>query len=103
MAGVYIKGRKLPNSCDDCWVSDCPNDEHIDGYRMTDRPTYCPLVPVPDHGRLIDADALIADYNKLPNRHDSGMVGKVSNEELYDAIILDLEREPVIISVDKEG
>lgn len=56
---VYIKGRKPPNSCDDCWVSDCPNDEHIDGYRMMDRPTYCPLLPVPDHGRLIDATAKV--------------------------------------------
>ena len=59
MSGVYIKGRKPPNSCDDCWVSDCPNDEHIDGYRMMDRPYYCPLIPVPDHGDLIDRDACV--------------------------------------------
>ena len=61
---VYIKGRKPPNSCDDCWVSDCPNDEHIDGYRMMDRPTYFPLISVPDHGRLIDTDALFAKIEK---------------------------------------
>ena len=59
MSGVYIKDRKPPNSCDDCWVSDCPNDEHIDGYRMMDRPTYCPLIPIHGHWRLIDADEAI--------------------------------------------
>lgn len=75
---VYIKGRKPPNSCDDCWVSDCPNDEHIDGYRMMDRPTYCPLIPVSDHGRLIDADALRCLYDP----HDYGLDGEQADE--YD-------------------
>ena len=29
------------------------------------RPSWCPLVPVPPHGRLIDADALIAKLNMM--------------------------------------
>jgi hypothetical protein len=28
------------------------------------RPEYCPLIPVPSHGRLIDADALEQDAQK---------------------------------------
>lgn len=83
---VYIKGRKPPNSCDDCWVSDCPNDEHIDGYRMMDRPTYCPLIPVPDHGRLIDGDELAAGCD----------------DPYWCRWLSEIEDAPTIIPADKE-
>lgn len=88
MSGVYIKGRKPPNSCDDCWVSDCPNDEHIDGYRMMDRPTYCPLIPVSYHRRLIDADALASMYD--PNTD----FGRSVRDTIMDC--------PTIIPTDEE-
>lgn len=75
---VYIKGMEMPTSCSVCpmlegdrmdglchaaskWLDD---DEHWTWYvypegDMDDsKPCNCPLVPVPDHGRLIDADAL---------------------------------------------
>jgi len=59
--GVYIKGMKMPANCDDCLLgSDCPHDQSIDGYKMQGgRPRTCPLVPVPPHGRLIDASESI--------------------------------------------
>ena len=91
MSGVYISGRKPPNSCDDCWVSDCPHDEHIDGYKMMCRPSYCPLIPVPDHGRLIDEqDALKAVEQGAPTLVDRVGLSKI----LFDA--------PTIIPADKE-
>lgn len=57
---ILIKGMEIPKNCDDCRFDiDCPYDEHQDGYKMMGgRPCKCPLVPVPAHGRLIDADAL---------------------------------------------
>ena len=91
MSGVYIKDRKPPNSCDDCWVSDCPNDEHIDGYRMMDRPYYCPLFPVHDHGRLIDADAL-AKYMFSAYGMDSRI-----KSWIIDVFIREVEDAPTII------
>ena len=46
---VYIPWMSMPKTCDDCQVSaDCPNDEHIDGYNMQNRPRFCQLVPVPE-------------------------------------------------------
>ena len=66
MSGVYIKGMDMPKTCFDCpfmygriycrannkiEFSDSEYTElkgHYDG---------CPLAPVPDHGRLVDADA----------------------------------------------
>ena len=60
MSGIYIPWMSMPETCDDCQVSaDCPNDEHIDGYRMENRSRFCQLVPVPPHGRLGDLDELL--------------------------------------------
>lgn len=70
MSGIYIPGMEMPTRCfacplcdtDCCGISKGPYIE----YREVDievanngRPDWCPLVPVPDHGRLIDADAFI--------------------------------------------
>jgi hypothetical protein len=51
--GVYINGMEMPKSCDECPLYTCMHN-HDD----------CPLVPVPPHGRLIDADVLITRYEK---------------------------------------
>lgn len=57
--GVYIKGMEMPTSCANCDLA-----KHFDGYNENDCPfncfSYydCLLVPVPPHGRLIDADAV---------------------------------------------
>lgn len=60
--GVLIKGMEMPQNCAECFVGFCKQIgcEHYIGfndYAITRHPD-CPLVPVPPHGRLIDADAL---------------------------------------------
>lgn len=73
---VYIKGMEMPTSC-----FDCPFRENTDpdtwtclvfGEKFTDRFFHrehrderCPLVPVPEHGRLIDADKCIEIIERL--------------------------------------
>jgi hypothetical protein len=72
--GVYIKGMETPKSCRDCrFCCGQANTDYgvcawcdVDGkardaYTMQD----CPLVPVPPHGRLIDAYALVDTLMKL--------------------------------------
>jgi len=63
---VLIKGMEMPTSCLRCGfyrrvapVYDycCISSAIPKGYVPDD----CPLVPVPDHGRLIDADSLRCD------------------------------------------
>ena len=60
--GVYVKGMEMPKSCSLCpfcfgannvcpWTREYANSNG--------RHKLCPLVPVPKHGRLIDADALL--------------------------------------------
>lgn len=51
--GVYIKGMEMPKTCDNCFLplQYCPYAMKPNGE--------CPLVPVPEHGRLIEeADAV---------------------------------------------
>lgn len=60
---VLIKGMEMPTNCCAC---PCAYDNQCAAtykYPTFDewyeqKPDWCPLVPVPDHGRLIDADAL---------------------------------------------
>lgn len=72
---VLIKNMKMPKTCAECdfchWsnphqtgMCDRCNDEPVcadfgTDYKIT-RARFCPLVEIPPHGRLIDADALQA-------------------------------------------
>lgn len=81
MAGVYIKGLEMPTDCDKCPLLDyevgfclasgvkgkngwyesvlCP------GSIKYGRHEDCPLIPVPDHGDLIDRDALMKEMERV--------------------------------------
>lgn len=69
MAGLYIKGMKMPECCDDCKLfnmeydacnyTNCSVGYEYSNKRMDD----CPLVEVPDHGDLIDRDAFAKDLS----------------------------------------
>lgn len=71
MSGIYIPGMEMPKNCMLCSFcveeADPANGEMclVTGKLMPpcnrERLDDCPLVPVPDHGRLIDADALLND------------------------------------------
>ena len=62
---ILIKGMEMPTSCDVCrfavdgWCYVCLPESKVERKRITTN--YCPLVPVPPHGDLIDRDALIKD------------------------------------------
>lgn len=62
MAGVYIPGMEMPIFCNYCVFSHngvCDlNHDVICTYEPVTRAADCPLVHVPDHGRLGDLDAL---------------------------------------------
>lgn len=65
--GIYIKGMEVPFTCLSCEFHKCSGGTgdyctltKKKQFRFKNRPSWCPLVPVPEHGRLIDADALAA-------------------------------------------
>lgn len=86
---ILIKGMKMPKSCYECTVryacdayweykAEHPYDIKSNG-RMED----CPLVEIPKHGRLIDADKLKADNPRHMNA-DVPYVTEVTVEEIID-------------------
>lgn len=63
---VLIKGMEMPTRCGECLLAKLsPTGESlICNYMLSrvpwdERPFDCPLVPVPKHGRLIDADEFL--------------------------------------------
>ena len=77
MSGIYISGMEMPVGCPVCplahWTSGTGefsgcnmvfgkkfavfNDQKYANSHVASRPDWCPLISVPNHGRLIDADA----------------------------------------------
>ena len=67
MSDILIRGMEMPEVCAFCWFCLKKDDDHICGRTKESLGNFafelsrgkdCPLVPVPPHGRLIDADAL---------------------------------------------
>lgn len=87
--GVYIKNMEMPKSCMECKLTDSEyctcvavnfwEDEYYVGKFTHNRAPWCPLVPVPPHGRLGDLDALMARLEKYHPPLDIAM------RELADA------------------
>ena len=111
MSGVYLP-IEIPKNC---FTDDCPCCDGGNGrcradkerrYVYGDRPYWCPLVAIPDHGDLIDRQKLLEDNKHLEyptdckyRRDRAWAVGfnagaKHCNEHVYYA--------KTIISADKE-
>ena len=101
---VYIKGMEMPKNCDECWTKFhgfgwVEHDEEWGTFYCkagkgfcSDPRTKCPLIPVPDHGRLIDADEIIKEHNQ----HYEYL-----SDEFY-VTVRDIENATTIIPADKE-
>ena len=95
--GVYIKGFPLPNNCGACPLRLAWCRERI--YMVT-RPERCPLVPVPEHGDLIDRVAFREEMDKhypfdryTQSKHEWEDAAK-------SAVIIMLATAPTIIPAD---
>ena len=106
--GVYIKDMEMPGSCIQCklWylipLADTYEDIcRVTGHRVNPyhRADDCPLVEIPLHGRLIDADAIskhkyatIPPYRKeysdgKPKSEDEVIAFKFGWNDAIDAIV----------------
>ena len=98
---VLIKGMEMPTSCYGCcffhqtdyWNKDGEADV-LSCCKRTGERTFddfikylpnCPLVPVPPHGRLIDADAMEYEEAYLNGHYEFGDVELVTREDIESA------------------
>ena len=99
MSGIYISGLQMPKGCATCpycdraWNKPKCKAKSMQGRFMEQRlnldrtrQKWCPLIPVPDHGRLVDADKI----------HFTGEYGgiRVATKSLIDAM-------PTVIPADE--
>ena len=86
--GVYIKGFPLPNNCGACPLRLAWCRERI---YMVNRPDRCPLVPVPPHGRLFDADVLMREMHNV-------ILEDGEDRRIFYSVI---ERQPTVIPAEE--
>ena len=108
---ILIKGMEMPASCCDCPIGGAlccslmPGvpalwKEYTIAVRTNRRHSDCPLIEVPPHGRLIDADELLNAIKKA--WEDDSEIADVYKED-YAAVSDWLYTAPTIISADKDG
>lgn len=103
---VLIKGMEMPKEgCKDCLLVKrkgvfdiCPFlKREVDGnVERGGKPLGCPLVPVPPHGRLIDADALLSQYTGY------FWTAKTDYAEGLRDVANDIKQAPTIIEAEEE-
>ena len=104
---ILIKGMEMPNSCRDCPISgewycnalpSIPawHKEYVASIEDQTRMDRCPLVPVPPHGRLIDADALLSQYK------GNIWTAKTDYAEGLRDVANDIKNAPTIIEAEEE-
>ena len=113
MSGVYIKGMEMPTSCFYCPMREWHiiHGEKIISCRVAkmliknedERPSSCPIVPVPEHGRLIDADALMAYFENIADIEWNKKAAPISWSYAFENVMNDIENAPTIIPASKEG
>ena len=64
---ILIKKMEMPKGCWACPFAVCKYYECLFtkksyNWGLTTRPSGCPLIEVPPHGRLIDADVLMTEF-----------------------------------------
>lgn len=103
---VLIKGMEMPSCCMFCPISNfsgCGLMVLMTTEEMlADRPDWCPLVPVPPHGRLIDADRMRESI-----RMQTGLLrlmgGKFSDvaEMIEKGFLQEIDNAPTIIPAEE--
>lgn len=100
---IYIH-MDIPKSCWDCPFHEddvCyPGKMSINRDHWNDRSPHCPLIEVPEHGRLIDADAL-DDVVRIRNKREYETGAYITRTD-YKIISSVLFEFPAIIPADKE-
>lgn len=107
---ILIKGMGMPENCEDCsaqiidptgGASGCAvNHSIILRKRGERRPAECPLVEVPKHGRLIDADALCEALIKRWNTADKN-AERIISEVMADVVTPIVASAPTIIEAEE--
>ena len=93
---IYIPHIGMPRNCQECFICTrcngiCDIADEVE-YSVLKRPDGCSLIEVPEHGRLVDADAL----PWISGENEKGVPVFLLLKATVDSL-------PTIIPADKEG
>lgn len=109
MAGIYIKGMDMPVQCVSCPLWWLVPPKNVDICRASQkrikqpfgsRPEWCPLIEVPAHGRLIDADAM---ERLMCDTVQGDIRGYPYSDTLWDTTFRWLDHQPTIIPAEEDN
>jgi len=111
--GVYFKGMEIPDKCGHCRFATAFECQVTKNFITTFnvRQADCPLIPIPPHGRLIDADEISEHkYTTMPPYRREYCDGKPKSEDEVvafkfgwnSAIDAITENAPTIIEAEAE-
>ena len=103
---VLVKDMEMPTSCNKCPFSVngfcVVSPKRANGKAMSERVTtnWCPLIEIPPHGRLIDADALDKKCEEMRSIEWNNKAAPYSWAYAYENFQDDIENAPTIIPAD---
>ena len=102
---IYIKGMKKPKNCDECTIKAWEDEWYVCPFSgVTTLSIGCqnnsPLVEIPPHGRLIDADKFERIKYEIPIKPANYSRGFDEGVKFVQKLIMDA---PTIIPADTEG
>lgn len=108
---IIILGMKMPKNCitcpfmvsrenDDCILQSLEANAHAESWEQLREG--CPLIELPPHGRLIDADKLERMFADIDNAPYSGFDGEDPFYSADDAVQI-IRLAPTILPADPEG
>ena len=109
---VLIRGMEMPTSCNRCPLQRRGIGDIVICLALgtvapltedsTDKRADCPIVPVPKHGRLIDADALKAQWLEAEKRMGADEVVPLPlHDYITNGCVYDLDNAPTIIPAEE--
>lgn len=108
---ILIKGMEMPKSCYDCDLAFQDQDSEHNVYwtcaalhksaEMYERRTDCPLIEIPPHGRLIDADKLIRNFQAMADDEWNKNCGATCSTGFLEAINM-TEDAPTVIEAEED-
>lgn len=63
------------------------------------KPNWCPLVAIPPHGRLIDADALVCEVSEWAN--NARILKSFAKSQAYKDVLMLIGNEPAVLEANK--
>ena len=111
---ILIKGINFPKSCWDCkfcldyefllpYVCAAANKEFENGIEeyAHSRPNWCPLIEIPPHGRLIDADALGNSLENLAADKWNQKAAPINWSYAFEVCLEIVDNAPTIIEAEE--